>query len=126
MVFELPGQLKGPECKNVMKQAIALRKKMQPWFNDLENCEYDQLAVVLRIDGTLGSFGPPDVENIKIDTRNLECDLVVEDMGWANLANDEIHELLKTRIIDAVAKCFDFTNSPLPEEKLLQLAGIAG
>jgi hypothetical protein len=64
MKFTLPGQLKGPECRVVISQAIKLRKRLEPIFEKLHSGSLENMAIVLRVDGSLGSFGAESVENI--------------------------------------------------------------
>ena len=106
MRFTLPGQLRGPECREVMKQATALRKTLEPL---LENCTSENitdLAIVLRVDGSLGSFGSEGVENIELNEGKICCDLVIRDHGWKDRGPSEIRDILKKGVLDAVTECF--------------------
>jgi len=105
MKFSLPGQLRGPECRRVKQQSIALQRKLEPWFGSFDGGDVTELAVVLRVDGSLGSFGPEGVENIAIDESTLTCDVVVADKGWADLHDEEIAEILRTRVLQAIDAC---------------------
>ena len=102
MQFSLPGQLRGPECTRVMQQAIALRKQLESWFEALANDDFDELAIILRVDGSLGSFGPEGVENITIADGAIDCEVVIADQDWANLTEEEIALILKDRVLGAV------------------------
>lgn len=105
MKFSLPGQLKGPKCERVIQQAIALRKKLEPWFESIDGGEVTELAVVLRVDGSLGSFGPERVENIAVEGGTIECDIVVADQGWSDRHDEEIASILRARVLEAVRAC---------------------
>ena len=105
MKFSLPGQLKGPECKRVIQQAIALRKRLEPWFESIDGGEVTELAIVLRVDGSLGSFGPEGVENIAVEGGSIECDVVVADQEWADRQDEKIASILRTRVLEAVGAC---------------------
>jgi hypothetical protein len=106
MKFSLSGQLKGPECRRVITQAIALRKKLDPWFEVFDGGNVTELTVILRVDGSFGSFGPEGVENIAIEKGQIECDIVIADQRWAELQDEEIAILLKDRVFEAVDSCF--------------------
>ena len=106
MEFSLPGQLRGPECKRVMQQAIVLRKKLEPWFGSIESNDIQELCIVLRVDGSLGSFGVEGVENVLIDDGTLACDLVIADQGWSELDDGEIAAVLRERVLEAISICF--------------------
>ena len=105
MKFSLPGQLRGPECNRVMKQAIALGKKVEPWFYSIESNEVLELGIVLRVDGSLGSFGPEGIENIVLDNHKMECDVVIADRGWAKLDDGEIAAILREHVKEAILIC---------------------
>lgn len=82
-----------------------MQRKLEPWFGSFDGDEVTELAVVLRVDGSLGSFGPEGVENIAIDESTLTCDVVVADKGWADLHDEEIAEILRTRVLQAIDAC---------------------
>ena len=106
MRFSLPGQLRGPDCKRVVQQAIVLRKKLVPWFDGVDGGNLAELGIALRVDGSLGSFGPEGVENIAVKDGKIECDVVIADQGWAALGDEEIATILKSRVLEAVNTCF--------------------
>ena len=110
MKFSLPGQLKGPECRRVMSQAVALRRQLEPVVAEIPNDRVKELAIVLRIDGSLGSFGPETIENIELSGSTLSCDVVIRDFGWENIEEAEIAKLLKTRVHKAIVACFSCMN----------------
>lgn len=112
MRFLLLGQLRGPECKRVMQQAIALRKKLEPRFVAINGGDIVELCVILRVDGSLGSFGPEGVENIAVEDGQIECDVVIADLGWAELDDGDIATILRQRILEAVKACFSTVEVP--------------
>lgn len=122
MRFSLPGQLKGPECKRAIQQAVALRKKLEPWFEALTGGDVEELALVLRVNGSLGSFGPEGVENVVIEDRTIECDVVIADQGWANLADEEIATIIKGRVLEAVDYCLAAARIPYDDKTLAAAA----
>ena len=79
MQFELPGQLKGPECRRVITQAVALRRRLVPTFDAAGNSVANKLTIVLRVNGSHGTFGQSGVENIHVESKNISCDLVIKD-----------------------------------------------
>jgi len=105
MIFSLPGQLRGPECQRVMQQANALRKKLEPWFSSIDGGNNSELGIALRVDGSLGSFGPEGIENIATEGGKIECDVVVANHGWAALSDEEIAVILRGRILEAISVC---------------------
>jgi serine/threonine protein phosphatase PrpC len=120
--FELPGQLKGPECRRVVTQAVKLRRALDPWFQALSSERVRNLAVVLRVDGSLGSFGSPGIENIEIDGGDLSCDLVVSDARWDTLNDREIYEILRTQVLRAIDICFRHAGVDYMQQDLERLA----
>lgn len=122
MRFTLPGQLRGPECRSVMKQAITLRKKLEPWFALLNGGDIVELGVALRIDGSLGTFGPEGVENVVVDGGKIQCDVVVADQGWSDLSDEAIMTLLRHRVLDAVHACLEVGGVTYDAESLASAA----
>ena len=108
MKFSLPAQLKGPECKDVIVQAIALRKVLEPIFADIEIDSVSEIVVILRIDGSLGSFGPEAIENFKLSKGVLECDVVIRNYGWGSLKDAQIFEIIKLKVHEAIVSCFNY------------------
>ena len=107
MKFALQGQLKGSECRTVIKQAIALRGLLEPWFASVSDERVDSFVIVLRVDGSLGSFGVAGTENVVIEGRVLQCDLVIKDHSWGNLRDDQIGKILRDEVLLTVEQCFD-------------------
>ena len=101
MNFSLPGQFRGPECKCVIPSAVALRKKLEPWFADIDGGNFKELIIVLRVDGSLGSFGPEGVENVKAKDGMIECDLIIPEQDWK-----EITAILRSQVLKAINTCF--------------------
>ncbi|TWT89580.1 hypothetical protein [Neorhodopirellula pilleata] len=122
MKFELPGQLRGPECRRVISLAIALRRRLEPWSASIIHSDIDTLSIVLRIDGSLGTFGPPGVEGVAVNSGVLACDLVIEDFGWDGVSDDRIDSILAERVVDAIAECFRHVGLPAPSADLLEVA----
>ena len=89
-----------------MQQAIALRKKLEPWFSSVEGGNISELGIALRVDGSLGSFGPEGIDNIVTDGGKIECDVVVANHGWADLSDEEIALILRERVLEAIGACF--------------------
>ena len=122
MKFELPGQLRGPECRRVISRATALRRRLEPWFASVVHSGVDKLSIVLRIDGSLGTFGPPGVEGVTVDSNALVCELVIENFGWNAMSDDRIDSILAERVVDAIADCFRHVGLPAPSADLLDVA----
>ncbi len=106
MDFSLPGQLRGPECRHVISQAIRFRRLLEPWFHALSVDRVAKLTIILRVDSSLGSFGPEGVENVQLANKKLTCELVLEDQGWEELSERQIIEILRQRISMAIHACF--------------------
>jgi hypothetical protein len=88
-----------------MQQAIALRKRLEPWFASVDGGRISELGVALRVDGSLGSFGPEGIENIVTEGGKIECDVVVADHGWAELSDADILFLLRERVLEGISAC---------------------
>jgi hypothetical protein len=123
MKFSLPGQLKGPECRRVITEAVALRQSLEPWFESQPSDQVKKLTVVLRVNGSLGSFGPAGVENIELAEGDLSCDLVVADPGWDGLGEGQIRELLGLRVLEAIDACFLAQKVAYHKDELAKLLG---
>ena len=107
MEFKLPGQLRGPECKVVMREAIAVRRSLEPWFDRQHSDSFSKLTIILRVDGSLGSFGPPGVENINLSKGEIECDLVIADHDWGNLSREQVSSVIRKQVVGAIHHCFE-------------------
>lgn len=105
MKFELPGQLRGPECRKVIHEAVALRRLLEPWFLGLDSASAEKLSIVLRIDGSLGSFGPSGVENVECTHKHICCDLVIADHDWNSLNSASIRHVLCTYLLTTIEVC---------------------
>lgn len=106
--FALPGQLNGPECGQVMKEAIAIRKELEPRIGSLVHAEIENLTIILRVSGTLGGFGSPEgVESISRKGSEIECELIVKDHGWKSRDATEIRAILRPLVIEAVKASFE-------------------
>ena len=81
MHFALSGQLRRAECRRVMTQASALCRKLEPWFADLSNRFIDKFSILLRIDGSIGSFGRLGFESVHDDSGTVVRNLVIKDLG---------------------------------------------
>ena len=110
MKFSLPGQLKGPECKNVITQSIYIRKKLEMVFLGMKFNLVNEISIILRIDGSLGSFGTEGIENFRLANGICTCDVVIKNLDWGNLTNEKITEILKLRIHSAIVYCFESLN----------------
>jgi len=121
MKFSLPGQLRGSECRRVISQAVVLRRRLESWFAELPTEPICQLGIILRIDGSLGSFGPPGVENFSLINGELECDLVVRDHDWAQRSDDEINEILSREVLTAIASCLSQSKIEYDHDDLQKL-----
>ena len=102
----------------MIQQAIALRNKLEPWFATLDAADIEELAVILRVDGSLGSFGPEGVENIAIEGGAIQCDVVIADQGWENLADHEISKIIKERVLLAISSCLTSAGISYDDETL--------
>ena len=119
MIINLPSQLRGAECRVVVTQLINLRKILEPIFQGFEHENVQELAIVFRIDGSLGSFGKEGIENIKLSHGVLECDAVVKDYGWKDLEESEISETLKATLLQSIEKCFTYAGISYDASKII-------
>jgi len=118
MKFTLPGQLKGPECRTVISRAIQLRKRLEPVFEKIDGGSLEKIAIALRVDGSLGSFGAESVENIIVKQNCIECDLIVGDHGWNELSEKQIDLILNQRVINAIKLCFEHVDLSVDLEEV--------
>jgi hypothetical protein len=75
------------------------------------------------VDGSLGSFGSPGVENIELKRRNLSCDLVVSDARWETLDDRDIYEILRTQVLMAIDICFRHAGVAYMKQDMERVAG---
>ena len=122
MKLELPGQFKGPECRRLIPSLRLLRSRLEPWFESLQSDGISKIAIVLRADGSLGSFGPSGIENVDASENVVSCDLVVADHGWGELADERIFDILSEPVLDAIAECMTTVGIETPIETLRSLA----
>jgi len=104
MKLSIPGQLHGPECKSVITEAVALRKELEPVFAALDSEKVHELSVCLRVNGSLGEFGPEGLESIELRGKTIESELVIGNHNWASLQPDQISAVLRPLIHRAVAE----------------------
>ena len=109
----------------MIQKAIALRKKLEPWFATLDAADVEKLAVILRVDGSLGSFGPEGVENIAVEDGAIECDVVIADQGWENLADHEISKIINERVLQGIRSCLSSAGISYDDEALAGAAAAA-
>lgn len=102
MKLEIPGQLRGSDAGKVMPIAIKLRRELEPSFADLGDDRLALITPILRIGGELGTFGEDAVENIKVTDKEAECDVVVEPRNWNELSEDQISDLIRARVVEAL------------------------
>ncbi len=88
-----------------MSQAVALRRQLEPILNEIPSDTVKELVIVLRVDGSLGSFGSESIENIELSAKRLSCDVVIRDFGWDNIEEAEIAKLLESRVHNGVEPC---------------------
>ena len=125
MRFTLPAQLKGPEAKVVMVQIIELRRRLEPVVDLLEQDHLNELSPVIRVGGSLGSFGEDGIDNIEVVDQIVTCDIVVTNQDWGNRSDDWIYEYLKLRVLNAISKCLIFCNVDHDMELLQNAVGDA-
>jgi hypothetical protein len=123
--FSLPGQLRGPECRRVAAQGVKLRKVLAPWVSTLRSDLFNEIAVVLRVGGSLGSFEPAGVENVGLSGTVLSCDLAIPDKDWANVSDEAISAILRDQVCLAIHKCLDEYEISHDYEELRRSCGIA-
>jgi len=90
-----------------MTSAAALRKLLDPWFQTLQSDEIEKLTVILRVDGSLGTFGPEGVESIELDGSELVCELVIRDWSWGDLDAEQTNQIVHRQVLGAIEACFE-------------------
>jgi hypothetical protein len=101
MKLKILGQLRAPDAKCVAQVAMRIRKEYEARFASLENGQVNTVAPVLRIGGSIGTFGADAIENVEVKNGTAECDVVVVPRNWKEMHADEIHALLKPRLQEA-------------------------
>ena len=104
MELEIPGQLKGPECRRVITQAVELRRELEAALRDVDGGPCTKLSLLLRVGGSLGSFG----ETIHDPTlkRGLAiCEIEIPDADWAQRSDAEIRDVVAKRLLEGLEKC---------------------
>ena len=101
MQFELPGQFRGPECRALMPVCKRLKEELVPAFSALGKEKIKEVSHILRVGGSLGSFGEDGIENLKVRRKEAECDVVIAPRDWAAISEDEIYAILRPRVIAA-------------------------
>lgn len=101
MKLSIPGQLKGPEAKVVMKALIGLRRSAEPAFQNVSIPDYDEVCVLYRVGGSLGSFGSDSVEEIYISEKAICCEVIMAPRKWGKLEEKEVNALVSTLFMEA-------------------------
>lgn len=117
MNLEISGQMRGPECHRVMQQAIVLRKQVKHWFELLPETDIAKVVIILRVDGSLGSFGLSGVENVERSGAEVSCDLVIGDAGWSDLSDAEIQSILLREVSVAIEACLASCEISFPRQE---------
>ena len=60
-----------------------------------------KISPILRVGGSLGSFGEEGLEHIAVDTKGLECDVVIAPREWDSMNEDVIYLLVRARVVEA-------------------------
>ncbi len=107
MKFTLPGQFRGPECREIIPVLVDIRKQMAEQIKDVNDNTLLEIVIILRVDGSLGSFGKSGMENFSVAEKVAECELVVESHKWGALSAKEIARILQPRILKAYLACVD-------------------
>lgn len=102
MKLEIPGQLRGRDAGKVMPAATKIKSQLEPLFESLGNEVLTLITPILRVGGELGSFGSDGIENVKIENKEAECDVVVEARDWDLMNAEEISDLIRPRILEAL------------------------
>jgi hypothetical protein len=120
MKFSLPGQFRGPECRSVGSTAINIRNKINELFKDVNDDNISELIIILRIDGSLGSFGKPGVENFANNAGVVECDLVITAQKWDELSDEKIESILLPKVKNAFKECVEkYAKNPEELKKII-------
>ena len=111
MKIEMPGQLRGPECRAVMPVLIELRRQLEPLFTEIASSEIRTeirtVGFVLRVGGTLGEFEELPSDSPEHAGSNLAYDVVVPAEAWDTLGAFDIRRLICLRLRPFVADFLD-------------------
>jgi hypothetical protein len=104
MKLEISAQLRGPDTRKVMQAIIRLRKELEKPIETLCVDEVSTITPVLRVGGSLGSFGEDGIQNIEFKNKVLVCDLVISPHNWEQTSSEEIYDILKPRVLESLKR----------------------
>lgn len=102
MKLEIPAQLRGIDAGPVMSVANSIQREFVEAFEALGNDHLTRIRTILRVGGEMGTFGVDTIKNIKVSENEAVCDLVIDRRKWRDMSDDQIAELLRPMIIDAL------------------------
>ena len=112
MQFELPAQLRGPECGRMVPLIVRLRKELEPQLAALEKNSLTSICPILRIGGSLGSFGDDGIEYLKVDAGEAGCDVVIKPRLWDSWSDEQIYTELRKRVTEALQTMLEEAGVP--------------
>ena len=115
MLLEIPGQMRGPECRSVAKGAVVFRKSLESTLASVETSAVSRVCIILRVAGSLGDFGPDMISSPTVDGDTVECEVVLSDRGWAALSPEDILVILSPPIREALRRCLNEVGVAVPD-----------
>ncbi|WP_038165353.1 hypothetical protein [Verrucomicrobium sp. BvORR106] len=103
MKLEIPGQLRGSDTRVVMRVLIQLRREWEGTLASLECNAIHLISPIARVGGILGTFGPDGLENIKVESGEAECDVVIAPRDWNSMTEEEVTSVVRPMLLEAIA-----------------------
>ena len=101
MRFELPGQFRGPECEALLPVCRRIKTELQPSFDALGTQDLLAISPILRVGGSLGTFGEDSIEQVQIRLKEAQCDVVIAARDWTKMSSDDLYDLIRRRVVAA-------------------------
>jgi hypothetical protein len=87
-----------------MRALVALRKDHEEKYARITSLSFDEVCVIFRVGGSLGSFGDDSIEHVYVQQSALCCEVVLAPRDWATMAGDAIGSLVSSRFHEAMVK----------------------
>ena len=106
-MITIGAQARGPKDGNIGKLKVDLYHLFQKHCDKTYCPAIDEFALVLRINGALGTFGPEAIERIRHSRkkRYITVDIVIPMERWQGLPTPELKQYLAGQIRESLAMC---------------------
>jgi hypothetical protein len=106
-VVSLGCEAGGPEAAGVCRLKVPLYQALERHVTSSHCTTIDRYALVLRIDGSLASYGEEGIARLRLQAarRCITADIQVPQAKWQSLAQTELRAYLAQQVQAALGAC---------------------